>query len=103
MATMIKTKAIAGISKEQVDRESLWVVKFIGHRDVDTYPNLMKKYGEDFFSHDDVRDVSLLCYERQPESLKPFFQKLKELDDKYGWMTFPELFERFGEPMEVFA
>ena len=103
MATMIKTKAIARISKEQVDRESLWVVKFIGHRDVDTYPNLVKKYGEDFFSRDDVRDVSLLCYERQPESLKTFFQKLKEMDDKNGWMTFPELFERFGEPIEVFA
>lgn len=103
MATMIKTKAIAGISKEQVDREALFVVKFTDRpRICDTYPNLQKILGEDFYSSDNVRDVDLLCYDRQPESLRPFFEKLEEIDREYGWMTFPDIFERFGEDQEVF-
>lgn len=91
------SKKVAGITKEQFDQESLWVCKFTNRpRIVDTYPNLEKILGDDFFSRDDVRDVDLLCYENQPESLKGFFDKLREIDRDYGWMTIPEIFKVFG-------
>lgn len=96
-STMIKTKTVAGISREQFDREAMWVVKFTDRpRICDTYPNLEKILGKDFFSHENVRDMDLLTYEEQPETLRPFFEKLKEIDREHGWMTIPDIFEKFG-------
>ena len=90
-------KKVAGVSREQFDQEAKWVVKFTDRpRVVDTYPNLEKMLGKDFFSQDNVRDLDLLCYEGQPETLRSFFNKLAEIDREHGWMTIPDIFEKFG-------
>lgn len=90
-------KKVAGISREQFDQEAKWVVKFTNRpRIVDTYPNLEKMLGKDFFSQDNVRDVDLLCKEGQPDTVKPFITRMLEIDREYGWMTIPDIFEKFG-------
>jgi hypothetical protein len=88
---------VGGVTKKEFDENALWVVKFTDRpRMVDTYPNIVKALGEHFFSSDNVRDLDLLCYEGQPECLKGFFNKLREIDREHGWMTIPDIFEKFG-------
>lgn len=37
------SKKIAGVTFDQVYNDSLWVVKHVGWREWDTYPNLEKR------------------------------------------------------------
>lgn len=88
---------VAGITKEEFDQNSRWVVKFTDRpRIVDTYPNLEKILGKSFYSDDNVRDVDLVCYEGQPDIVKPFITRMHEIDREHGWMTIPEIFDKFG-------
>ena len=67
-------------------------------RECDTYPNLEKRGSLD---SDDIRDVDFLAYDRQPEILKSFFDELERLTKEHGWMTIPDLFDKFGIEDEV--
>lgn len=91
------SRMIAGISKEQFDKEAKWVVKFTDRpRICDTYPNLKKILGDDFYHHDNIRDFDILWYGGQPVTLKPFFDKLEEVEHEHGWITIPDFFEKYG-------
>lgn len=88
---------VGGITRKEFDENAKWVVKFTNRpRIVDTYPNIVKRLGEDFFDKYDVRDLDLLCDEGQPDIIKEFIKVMHEIDRKYGWMTIPEIFDRFG-------
>lgn len=92
------SKKIGGVTLDQVSEYSLWVVKHAGWRECDTYPNLKKRGSLD---SDDIRDIDFLCTEGQPDILKQFFIEFESISKEYGWMTLPEMFDKFGIEDEV--
>lgn len=91
---------VAGITRDELDQNALWVVRHeSGYRKVGTYPDLD---AGGYLDDDDIKDVDLLCKEGQPDIIKPFMDEMDRLSNEYGWMTIPEIFEKFGvEESEV--
>ena len=74
---------------EQIQNESLWVVKFTyGHRDVRTHEHID-------YADENIRDVDLAC--KQPDHLVEFFNDYYEYQAKNGWTTIPEFYEKWGK------
>lgn len=86
------SKKILGLTLEEVNNTALWVVRFTsGHREVGIYSEVVK-----YWDDENCKDLDLVCCNGQPEALKPFFKKVEQLIECNGWMTLPELFDRFG-------
>lgn len=90
-------KKLAGVTYEEVKKELKWVARFSdGYRYVGTHDEV-KNYVEN--NEDDYwycKDMDIICKEGQPKKFHNFMDKVEELDRKYGWMTFTEMFERFA-------
>ena len=90
-------KKLAGVTYEEVKNELKWVARFSdGYRYVGTHDEV-KNYVEN--NEDDYwycKDMDIICKEGQPKKFHNFMDKIEELDREYGWMTFPEMFERFA-------
>lgn len=90
-------KKLAGVTYEEVKNELKWVARFSdGYRYVgnhDEVKNYVEKNEEDYWY---CKDMDIICKEGQPKKFHNFMDKIEELDRKYGWMTFPEMFERFA-------
>lgn len=84
-------KKIAGVTLEQVQEDTLWVAKMsYGVRHVGTHDEV-----GNYCKDDECKDFFLCAV--QPDHLKPFMERMEQLDKEHGWMTFPEMFDRFGE------
>lgn len=90
-------KKLAGVTYEEVQNELMWVARFSdGYRYVGTHDevkNYVENNEEDYWY---CKDMDIICKEGQPKKFHNFMDKIEELDRKYGWMTFPEMFERFA-------
>ena len=92
-------KKFAGFTREQVDAQLKWVARHsTGHRFVGTYDEIKKHC--DMCEDDEwdyIKDVDVLCDDGQNEDMKKFMQAWMEVEKKHGFVTIPELFEKFGE------
>ena len=90
-------KKLAGVTYEEVKKELKWVARFSdGYRYVGTHDevkNYVENNEEDYWY---CKDMDIICKEGQPKKFHNFMDKIEELDRKYGWMTFTEMFERFA-------
>lgn len=74
------------ISLDVILKESRWVAKMQGYRQVGTYDEL-KSYAES----EECRDFDL-CVE-QPDKLKPFFDRYFAYERENGFITIPEYYK----------
>lgn len=86
------SKKIAGFTMNQVCELSVWVAKFQGWRKVGSYAEVNATVER---NENELRDFDLCAV--QPDILAPFFEEQKRLEKLYGWMTWKDLFEKYGE------
>ena len=71
------------LSLEKILKESVWVVKYDGWRNVGTHDELRME-------GDDIRDIDLCV--KQPAELQPFFDEMWKYERQHGWMTISEYY-----------
>lgn len=95
-------KKIAGFTIEQVNAELKWVARHsTGYRFVGTWAEVkehIERAEED--EYDYIKDVDLLCKEGQTPDMQRFVEAKEAAEKLHGWMTFPELFEKYGTDAE---
>lgn len=64
------------LSLETIKKETLWVAKMNGFREIGTY-DALKSYRES----DECRDFDTICSQGQPEHLRQFWKDYEEQDD----------------------
>lgn len=88
-------KEIGGITFEELITNALVVVRWsTGYRQVMT----IKEYLTTQFDEDDwdyIKDVGDAA--QQPDVVKAFFEEAKKIETEHGWMTYEEMFEKFGK------
>lgn len=91
-------KKFAGFTIEQVNAELKWVARHsTGYRFVGTYAEVAAHIAaceEDEWDY--IKDVDMLCKEGQTPAMQRFAEAYEEIEKQHGWITFPELFEKFG-------
>lgn len=96
-------KKVAGFTIEQVEAELKWVARHsTGWRFVGTHKEIMEhleRYDSDD-EYDYIKDVDVLCGEGQTPDMKRFMEAYEEAWKQHGWMTIPELFEKYGTDAE---
>lgn len=85
-------KKIAGLTLDEAMKKLDWVVKFTDHRFVGKYNECIEYI--QWIGEDNVRDFDICA--KQPEELNKFMKEIEEIDKKHGWMTFTEMFDKFG-------
>lgn len=74
------------IELEVIERDTIWVAKMQGWREVGTYEEVRR-----CADSEECRDFDI-CAE-QPEHLKPFYDMYFEYERKHGWITIPEYYK----------
>ena len=86
------------LSYEVIDRDTLWVAKMQGYRQVGTYAEVGH-----LFSKEECRDFDTLCIEGQPEHLRPFYTEYEAYIEKEGWITIPDYYNKVYNPKKVWT
>ena len=90
-------KTFAGCTLEQVQTELVWVVKYMGHRDRGTMPELKARGFH--YDDEDIREVDI-AWKQDTPAMERFVAEWMELERKHGFCTLPELFEKYGTNAE---
>lgn len=85
-------KKFAGFTREQVEKELKWVVKFVGWRKSGTIAEL--KW---FLDNEEIRDMDLASKEAQTPDMQKFMDAWEAIEKQYGFTPLPELFEKYGQ------
>lgn len=92
-------KKFEGFTQEEVNNELKWVARHsTGHRFVGTYSEIEKHcemYEDDEWDY--IKDIDVVCSEGQTPAMAKFLDAYEALIEKHGWMTIPELFEKYGK------
>ena len=81
------------LSYEVIDRDTLWVAKMQGYRQVGTYAEVGH-----LFHDPECRDFDTLCIKGQPEHLREFYTEYFAYCDKEGWLTIPDYYNKVYNP-----
>lgn len=92
-------KKIAGFTQEQVRNELRLIARHsTGYRFIGTVNEVMahcESCEDDEWDY--IKDVDEVCEEGQTPAMVEFIKARTEIEKVHGWMTFDELFEKFGE------
>lgn len=86
------------LSYEIIDRDTLWVAKMQGYRQVGTYAEVGH-----LFHDPECRDFDTLCIEGQPEHLREFYTEYFAYCDKECWITIPDYYNKVYNPKKVWT
>ena len=87
-------KTFAGVTHEYANKNLLWVVKYVGHREVVTAEQLNAR-GE-WWNDDSIRDVDVAARQTDP-IMQRFVDEWEKINKEHGFQTIQELFENFAE------
>ena len=87
-------KKFAGCTQAQVGRELVWVIKYTGYRETVTMVELEKR-GR-WWENEEIRDVDVCACQPNPKMQK-FVDEWEAINRKHGWVTLPELFDKYAE------
>ena len=87
-------KKFAGFTREQVENQLRWVVKYMGWRDMGTMPELEARGFH--WDDEEIREVGLAA--SQTPEMQAFVDAWFELERKHGFTPLPALFEKYGQP-----
>lgn len=82
----VKIMAQQIISLETITKNTIWVAKMQGYREVGTKDEI-----GDLFYDEDCRDFDISC--EQPDELKPFYDAYFAYNREHGWITIPEFYK----------
>lgn len=86
-------KTIMGYTLEDFNNSVMCVARMeYGARFTGLYSEVAQ-YAKD----EACKDFDVLCSEGQPDEVRPVFNHVNGLIAEHGWMTFPEVWERFGK------
>ena len=74
------------LSLETIMKDSMWVAKMVGWREVGTYEEIGH-----LAESEDCRDFDLCA--KQPDHLKSFFDAYFGYEKAHGWITIPKFYE----------
>jgi len=86
------------IAYEIIDRDTLWVAKMQGHRQVGTYAEVGH-----LFQDPECRDFDTVCVDGQPEHLRPFYTEYFAYCAKEGWISIPDYYNKVYNPAKVWT
>ena len=87
-------KTFAGVTKEYAQDNLLWVVKYVGYREVVTGAELRNK--AKWWENEDIRDIDVAAKQADP-IMQKFLDEWEKLNRQEGWMTIHELYEKYAE------
>ena len=84
------------LSYETIEKDTLWVAKMQGWRQVGTYAEVGH-----LFNDPECRDFDTLCIDGQPEHLRPFYTEYFDYCEKNEWITIPDYYNKVYNPAKA--
>ena len=77
------------LSYEIIEKDTLWVAKMQGWRQVGTYAEV-----KHLFHDPECRDFDTVCADGQPEHLRDFYNEYYTYCGIHGWMLIPDYYNK---------